>query len=181
MQNADKQERYITELSTFAPGMRVRVWVGADPSKTMKQLKDYAHSHSFGRRWTREVYTIKAVGGSDAGWRILLEGSRRRFSPRDVLKLSESEASEAGDAETAAAAAAGKAEARGEAETARKRRRVANLLSRTGLHEAGRELLEPEDGPLEGAFIQGQTVRPGLRQTTLRDRSTLRKRVKLDV
>lgn len=177
MTNADRQAPYAEALDAFRPGERVRVWVGADPDVSMAKLKAFAHAHKFGRRWTEKPWVIKAVGGREGGWRILLEGTRRRFSPRELLKLTESEASEAGDAD-AAAAAAGKAEA----ETARKRRRVANLLSRTGLHEAGRELLEPEDGPLEAAFTEGQAaVRPELSSRTLRDPGTRKRTVKLDL
>jgi hypothetical protein len=57
-----KSKPYEAKLKTFKPGDRVRVWVGADPAKTAKQLAD---EKSFGRkfqqRWTDEVYTVDKV------------------------------------------------------------------------------------------------------------------------
>lgn len=172
MKNTDLQQPYIDALNSFHPGDLVRVWMGRDPELSMAKLKAYSTHHKFGRRWTEKVYVVKDVGGREGGWRILLEGTPRRFGVRDLLKL---DARELAEHEAGESDAEEKATAKAGAAMDRKRRRVANLLSRTGLHEAGRELLEPADGPLEAAFAEGQ-ARPGVREAvTLRPREALRK------
>ena len=74
-----------------------------------------------------KVYKIKHVGGADGEWKVLLEGSYRRFSIRDLLKLTEREKREKKEHAADAERADVKASARTEAVIDHKHRRVANL------------------------------------------------------
>jgi len=86
-----KSLEYRNYLQKFQPGTRVRVYREANPDLTNKQKqaekqfakKDYPS-------WSKTIYTVEKVDG----FKVLLQGLTERFSPRDLLIVSEVETHE---------------------------------------------------------------------------------------
>ena len=138
-------EPYKKALAAFKPGDSVRVAKALDPALSPKQQAAALLSHSFGPRWSSDVYTVDKVGsqspggggaGKAAGWYITLVGvgnssdqGARRFSPQNLLKVDAAEAPAAPTTKRAASFKTLAAKAKDDA-------RVARFLRAAELDEA---------------------------------------------
>jgi hypothetical protein len=151
----DRGVAYREMLNALVPGTRVRVWVGVDPERTPKENRLFLFNRKAGPRWTARVYTIERFDG----YKLTLEGKRRRVSPRDVLVVGP-----AGDVEPSEDA---------ETVAERARRRQVQQLHRAGLTEVARDLDNesmPEGGPTADQSVK-RTARStrGLRPARFED------------
>lgn len=127
-----RSDAYKELLNKFVPGARVRVWMGANPEWSIKEIDAYKFSHKTGPRWTDRVYAVeKAVG-----YKVKLQGYTRRISPRDLLLL-ESSATDSSSGSSAARPASREAAV---TEAARRHRKEVRMMHKAGLTEVARDM-----------------------------------------
>lgn len=81
-----KGKKYIEKLKKFQPGVRVRVWIGADPEKSARELQNMTFRKG-GQRWTDKVYVVDEIDG----FKVRVVGHSRKISPRDLQIVSSSD------------------------------------------------------------------------------------------
>jgi hypothetical protein len=73
-----KGQAYTQELSTYAPGDRVRILSKVDPKNTEAYRK-------LGATWSADVYVVEKVDG----YKVKLEGIRKRFALSELQRVKE--------------------------------------------------------------------------------------------
>jgi hypothetical protein len=71
---------YLSKLSEFRPGIRVRVAEAVNPELPVNELIKASTFRKEGAIWSSKIYTVRRIDG----YKVVLEGSERRYSPRDL-------------------------------------------------------------------------------------------------
>ena len=68
---------YLDYLHKFVPGTRVRILAKEDPDLSVKEMAVLKSYGKTGPKWTSKIFIVEGVDG----YRVALEGYKRRFSP----------------------------------------------------------------------------------------------------
>lgn len=125
---SSRSKEYLKKLNSFTPGLHVRVWIGADPKKSIVELATQNFAKKSGVNWTTDVYTVEGT----EGYKVTLNETDRRFSPRDLLVIPASEIEEVEAIDDVAV-------------EEKKKRKTRRRLNKEGLFEASEAIKRGEE------------------------------------